>query len=397
MTRRSLQQRLSGAVHWPVAGSLDSHIRAEQVRVIFRQAPPAQLLSIAAAGVICWVLWEHQPDHRRLVLWLATVAAVTLARIALAMRFARRQPIAEEMLGWERAFVVTLTAVTLVWGLGGWLVMPADSPVHQAIVYFFLMGVAGGAVATYAAHTVATTVAVTALMLPATLGFAFEPSLELRVMALGGVLYLTAALRATRTFGFFLRRTFQLSWELQEAYTRARERSMTDELTGIANRRAFVEAATVAFDQAQRYRRPLALLMMDVDHFKRINDTYGHPAGDAALRAVAVELRRAARLADTPGRLGGEEFALLLPETSAREAMVVAERVRRNVAALTVTHGDSKITFTCSIGVADLTREVPGIDGLLSVADEALYRAKTQGRDQVVLARDAEAGRKADA
>jgi diguanylate cyclase (GGDEF)-like protein len=348
------------------------------------------LLSIVAAGVICWVLWDHQHNHAGLLAWLVIVSMLTFGRIALAARFARYQPIAEEMLEWERRFVFSLTAVTVAWGLGGWLIMPADSPVHQAIVYFFLMGVAGGAVASYAAHTIATSIAVTALMLPATLGFAFENSLELRVMAMGGVLYLAAALRSTRTFGYFLRRTFQLSYELRDAYARARERSMTDELTGIANRRAFVEVGTAALDQARRYDRPLTLLMMDIDHFKRINDTYGHAAGDAALRAVAAELRRVARLADTPGRLGGEEFALLLPETSVREAMIAAERVRRDVAALTVTHDDSVLRFTCSIGVAELTPDTPNLDSLLGTADQALYRAKAQGRDQVVQAREAD-------
>jgi diguanylate cyclase len=238
----------------------------------------------------------------------------------LGLVFSRRAPGPEAMVRWERAFVGSLAAVTLAWGLGGWLVMPADSPVHQAIVYFFLMGVAGGAVATYSAHAVAAGLAICALMLPATIGFALQEALELRLMAAGGALYIVAALRSMRGFGFFLRRTLQLSYELQQAYARVREQAHTDELTGLANRRAFVEIGTAATDQARRYHRPLALLMMDIDHFKRINDTFGHALGDAALRAAAGTLRQAARRADTAGRLGGEEFALLMPETTLDQA-----------------------------------------------------------------------------
>jgi len=381
VTRLSLGQRISGA--WPAANSLESHIRAEEVRIVFRQAPPAQLLSLVAAGAVCWVLWDVAP-HRHLVTWLVTVTAITLVRITLGVLFARRRPGPEAMVWWERAFVGSIAAVTLAWGGGAWLVMPDSSPVHQAIVYFFLMGVAGGAVATYSAHAVAAGVAISTLMLPATIGFAFQEAPELRIMAVGGALYLAAALRSMRGFGFFLRRTLQLSYELQQAYARVREQAHTDELTGLANRRAFVEIGTAASDQARRYHRGLALLMMDVDHFKRINDTYGHAVGDAALRAAADTLRRVARRADTAGRLGGEEFALLLPETTVAQAMVVAERVRRDVAALTIPHGNTPIRFTCSIGVAEQTPAVNDLDALLRAADRALYEAKAQGRDRVV-------------
>jgi diguanylate cyclase (GGDEF)-like protein len=381
--RRSIGQRLSIATAWPLADTVESHVRAEKVRIIYRHGPPAQLLSLVAAAVICWVLWNHG-NHAALIAWWVTLTLLTIGRISLASQFARRQPEAERMLGWERAFVVSLGAVTLTWGLGGWLVMPAQSPIHQALVYFFLMGVAGGAVASYGAHVIATTVAICTLMLPATIGFAFAPVLELRILACGGVLYLAAALRSTRSFGFFLRRTFQLSYELREAYARVREQSRTDELTQLANRRAFLEYGTTATDQSRRYRHPLSILMIDIDHFKRINDTYGHAAGDDALRAVAAELRKAARAADTPGRLGGEEFAILLPETTAAEALTVAERVRQEVKALRLAHEGVTIQFTCSIGIAELTETIEDIDTLLHHADEALYEAKESGRDRVV-------------
>lgn len=375
-------RRLTPLTPWPAAGSLDAHIRAEEVRVVFQQAPPAQLISIVAAAVICYALWGVS-DHRRLIVWISLIALCVVGRISLALVFRRRAPNLDRMPAWEMAFVASLAFVSLVWGVGGWIVMPHDSLVHQAIVYFYLMGVAGGAVATYSAHAPAAAVAVFALMLPVTTGFALQNVLELRALAAGGLLYMAAALRSTRSFGFYLRQTYELSYELQLALGRARELARTDDLTGLANRRAFVELGTTALDQARRYERPLSLVMFDIDRFKQINDSHGHAAGDEVLRAVAAAARQAARSADTPGRLGGEEFALLLPETGAAAATALAERLRRDVAALSIAHNGTALRCTCSFGVAERDAAVLNLDALLSAADEALYRAKAAGRDRV--------------
>jgi diguanylate cyclase (GGDEF)-like protein len=375
--------RRTPIVPWPAAGTLDAHVRAERVRLVILQAPPAQLVSIVAVGVVCAVLWGVS-DHARLITWFVIVTSFTIARIALALAFRARNPGSAQMRRWEAWFVATLAAVSLAWGVGGWLVMPPESPIHQAVVYFFLMGVAGGAVASYSAHTAATTVAICCLMIPATIGFAFEDVPALRTMAAGGTLYLLAAVRSTRTFGFFLRRTFQLQFELHDAMGRAQAQARTDDLTGIANRRAFVEQGRAAVEQARRYGRPLSLVMFDIDHFKKINDTHGHAAGDDVLVAVAATLRRAARASDTPGRLGGEEFAVLLPETEAAEADAFAERLRRDMAAMKVTSDDHVISLTCSFGVAECGPNAGQLDTLLGAADDALYKAKAAGRDRVV-------------
>ena len=375
-------RRLTPIIPWPAVGSLDSNIRAEEVRVVFQQAPPAQLISIVAVGVIALALWGVA-SHTRLLIWAAAITVCVAGRIGLGLAFSRRQPTLEDMPVWETRFVVSLAVVSLVWGVGGWYVMPWHSPLHQALVYFYLMGVAGGAVATYSAHALASAVAVFALMLPVTVAFALQDVLELRALAAGGVLYILAALRSTRTLGFFLRRTLTLSYELNQAYGRARELARTDELTGLANRRAFVEMGAAAVDQARRYNRALALVMFDIDYFKRINDTHGHAAGDEVLRAVARVIKETARVADTPGRLGGEEFALLLPETGAAAATALAERLRRDVAALVVPHNGTELRCTCSFGVAERDQAVFNLDALLGKADAALYLAKAQGRNQV--------------
>jgi diguanylate cyclase (GGDEF)-like protein len=362
--------------------SVDARVRAEQVRVIYQQAPAALLISLLVSAVLCFILWDVT-DRARLAGWFVLLAFLALVRIGIVAAFRRRNPDAGEMPVWERRFVVSLVTTGLVWGVGGWLVMPADSLVHQAVVYFFLMGMAGGAVATYSAHAACTYVTIGAVLLPATGWFVLQDDVLLRAMAAGGLVYVGAAYRATRVLSFFLHRSFQLSHELQIANEKAEQLARTDELTGLRNRRAFYEQGELAVVQAQRYGRPLSAVMLDIDHFKTINDTWGHSAGDDALRALAGVITKSARSTDITGRVGGEEFAIVLPETTGNDAAAQAERLRRDVAGLSFRHGSIEITFTCSFGVAELD-DSGSLDVLIARADAALYEAKAQGRNRVI-------------
>ncbi|MEJ2538519.1 MAG: GGDEF domain-containing protein [Gemmatimonadota bacterium] len=163
----------------------------------------------------------------------------------------------------------------------------------------------------------------------------------------------------------------------------------TDALTGLVNRRRFTERLEEEVERAQRYDRPLALVLLDLDHFKKVNDTWGHPTGDRVLEATAEALRRVLREMDLAGRLGGEEFAILLPETDATGAAALGERVRREIRD-TVHRSDAGAPFhvTASLGVSWLSPgDDPDGEALLSMADRALYGAKAGGRDRVVSKR----------
>lgn len=157
----------------------------------------------------------------------------------------------------------------------------------------------------------------------------------------------------------------------------------TDELTGLANRRAFIDRLDEEFSRAGRYALPVSVLMLDIDHFKQVNDTHGHAAGDALLRAFAGLLREKLRRPDICGRLGGEEFAVLLPNTPCRGAFEIADRLRQAVAAMRVPIEDGEVGCTVSIGVCDLMENVASASEALSRADRALYRAKSSGRNRV--------------
>jgi diguanylate cyclase (GGDEF)-like protein len=153
----------------------------------------------------------------------------------------------------------------------------------------------------------------------------------------------------------------------------------------VLNAGAWQGEAALAIARAQRRREPLAVLLADVDHFKKVNDTHGHLTGDAVLRTLAAEMRQQVRESDLVGRFGGEEFVILLAGTTAEEACQVAERVRRGAGVVKVLTHDEIVGVTVSIGVAALGTHGADLFELLAAADIALYQAKNTGRDRVCL------------
>ena len=165
----------------------------------------------------------------------------------------------------------------------------------------------------------------------------------------------------------------------------------TDPLTQVPNRGHFLTLAQHEFSRCRRYGHPLSLWMLDIDHFKSVNDTYGHQAGDVALQSVAAISRQALRDWDILARVGGEEFAVLLPETEATQSLAVAERLRQIVSTTAVPLDDKETThITVSIGIATAREDDNDLDKLLGRADRALYEAKRTGRDKVCLAEQVE-------
>lgn len=169
--------------------------------------------------------------------------------------------------------------------------------------------------------------------------------------------------------------------ELQRVLAGERRKARTDELTGLNNRRQFLEVGRQLLNVAQRYAQPLSIVLFDIDYFKRTNDTYGHRAGDAVLRSVARVAREHSRQADVVARYGGEEFILALPNTKLADALVLAEGLRKEVAACRIDIGGRNVAVTMSAGVAQSRVGETTIDALIERADRALYMAKGSGRD----------------
>jgi diguanylate cyclase (GGDEF)-like protein len=198
------------------------------------------------------------------------------------------------------------------------------------------------------------------------------------VLSLAGSLSILLSLSGV----LFINRSRRQKRVLQEMNSMLQQQAYTDQLTGCLNRRRWLELAALSVDRANRYGRPLSLLMLDLDHFKEVNDRFGHPAGDEVLRCFAKMVQQKVRRVDSVGRLGGEEFSILLPETTLEMAEVLAERIRASMQNKRFRFSGREVAVTVSLGVAQYEPEQP-LSELLQQADDALYEAKHRGRNRV--------------
>ena len=173
--------------------------------------------------------------------------------------------------------------------------------------------------------------------------------------------------------------------QINYIYTRTKYLSITDELTGLSNRRCFDNTLEKEFLRALRYNNNLTLVMFDIDHFKTVNDTYGHPCGDYILKEVANAALQTFRKTDTVFRFGGEEFVVILTETDIKQSEIPLERFRKTIETLDLTYQNQQINITVSIGACQLDKSIGNKEEFLQKADNALYDAKNSGRNKVVF------------
>jgi len=169
-------------------------------------------------------------------------------------------------------------------------------------------------------------------------------------------------------------------------YEQTKQLAVTDGLTGISNRPNMEQALQNEFERSMRYGAPLSVVLLDVDHFKGVNDTYGHQKGDEILVAIASLLKKVCRANDIAARYGGEEFLMILPQSNAQGAFKIAERVREEMMKMNFTGNESNFSVTTSCGVAELDRDfIKNTDQLVAIADHALYEAKNSGRNKTII------------
>jgi len=194
----------------------------------------------------------------------------------------------------------------------------------------------------------------------------------------GGVDFITKPFRTQE----LLART-RTHVELKKAKEKLLLMATTDELTGLANRRHFMERLHSEFDRVKRYESRYSLLMIDIDLFKSINDNLGHKAGDKALQCASSEMKKSLRASDIIGRVGGEEFSVILPETEIKAALFIAERLRKKVEEALIIYESEQIFLTVSIGVSQSETSDQSVDDIFIRADTAMYNAKKNGRNRV--------------
>ncbi|MBR7800647.1 GGDEF domain-containing protein [Undibacterium fentianense] len=222
----------------------------------------------------------------------------------------------------------------------------------------------------------------TLLSLARILGLMLAPANSVSMFAPTGVtpivLLFASVAQMSMSFAFLLMINFRLAHQLNTLAT-------TDSLTGLLNRRSFEKQAQRELQYSKRTNLPVSLLVIDVDHFKRINDESGHLAGDEVLRQLAQLMTNAVRTNDYIARYGGEEFCILLPNTQSEQAHILAERIRILFSQLDIAWHDKKLTCTVSIGVTDSSAGIEEFESLLSTADQAMYAAKRAGRNRVLI------------
>lgn len=265
------------------------------------------------------------------------------------------------------------TLMAVFFGLGAWDLLRYTPPDLR-----FSFRLAGGLFAVQGLVMLARALMI---VVNPNIGSLFAPDLVQTVVFIWAMLVSIAL-----TFGFLMLNSERLEVDLKKAQVELERLATTDFLTGIANNRSFFETGEREIQRARRYGRPLAVLMLDLDHFKRVNDTHGHAVGDRVLVAVTATCKRFLRDIDLFGRLGGEEFGMLLPETDLDGGRATAERLRQTVAETNIDAGKTTLCITISIGVSVLSPEDDRLESALKRADDALYEAKRSGRNRIVTA-----------
>lgn len=265
-------------------------------------------------------------------------------------------------------------------GVGGlWLI--AGTPVEdQLVTFFFLMGMAGGAISVYTAIRPIALASMAGVLLPATVWFLLFGEGALFSTAIGSVLFMASCTRTTKVLSTALHQSFMLGHQLRHAKDEAEKMANTDYLTGLNNRGAFHDIVTVQMSYCERHKFPASLIALDLDDFKNVNDTYGHSVGDDALRHVSKLIERNTRASDICSRIGGEEFAIFLPNTAIDDAVVVAEKIRSAMEQRPLINDGRVLRITSSFGVSTGNYK---LESLMSVADQALYEAKRAGKNCV--------------
>jgi diguanylate cyclase len=355
-------------------------VHADTLALLFEQSFPALYQSLIIASILCWTLWG-QVEPARLLTWLGVLAASALIRLGMYLLYFRLKPVGHAIFAWERPYAATLVLSSLIWGVGVLWIMPAGNEVAQYVILFFVVGMVGGSLVSYSAHRGMTITAMLGVLLPITLWLFFQPGQIALGLAVASTLFMAGALRGTRVLNSAMQGNLLLGHELKMANRIADHIARTDELTGINNRRAFMELGEQTTRLCQRQRQPLSALLLDVDHFKQINDTYGHSAGDLVLKQIGSLMAQQFRAADVCGRIGGEEFAVLLADTDTQAATSVANKFRQEVANATLQWQGHTLQVTVSIGVASHNAD---LGTLLQRADAAMYQAKNSGRNRVV-------------
>lgn len=382
------------------SSDLNPEIRARQTALLYRNALVGLTVNTSVSALFAAIGYVSRPGYA-IILWWLLMLGVSLSRYQLSARYNSVKPAPSEANSWNRRYIANTTAIAVLWLVGSGLVMWGNGDSYRYLSALVLAAMVAGAVpvlapvkAAFRVYAIPMVGGVALLTFVGATG-ALDWVFGLMILIfLGGVLRSADLLHDTLTESMslmmekgglvqHLERAKEAAEgankELQKTLVELDRLASTDRLTAAWNRRHLEEAVLAEMDRLKRYAQPLSQLVIDIDFFKRINDTHGHAVGDQVLVELACVVRATLRVADSLTRWGGEEFIVLCPNTTLETAAVLAERLRERVANANFP-GVGKLTI--SIGAAEcLAHE--SWDQWFARADHALYRAKANGRNQV--------------
>jgi len=355
------------------------HVLTEKIRLLYINSLVPAMLSGVAALFLVAALWRSA-NHQSLLIWLGITVMLAIMRVSLIISFKQKNPKGKEILKWEKPFSTSLFAVFIVWSIGVLMITPRDNLSSIFIVSVFSIGLAAAAISWYGyiRYVQLGTICLALIPIITVLLTHGEPE-TLWVGAAACFMFLSC-ISTSQIFQKTLNGNLELAYDLELSIKNTEKMARTDVLTGLYNRRAFFDIAPALLKSCHAKELPTSIVMFDVDYFKKINDEFGHAGGDAALQHVAKLIVNKFRKSDICCRFGGEEFAILLPNTSLDEAYIAAEQFRALIAASPVSFSHHQIPITASFGVADIG---DSIDEILNNADYAMYSAKKDGRNLV--------------
>lgn len=359
-------------------------VYAECTQIIYRRRPGALLSHLPVVVLSLWLGWNSTARVSNLV-FVGFLLAYVLHGIRSARSFNAREPTEESARRAARALYVALAALGIVYNLI-FLNLDRHGVAHALDYQLLLLSLyCAGAAASYQHLRGLAIVFMVSSIAPFAVYQFLRGGQKGHVIATLLVIFLVFMSSISLNLHGDVVERLRLTRELRQSRDAAEQLARIDALTGLLNRMAFFERGEALLALARRHDRPISVVMADLDHFKSVNDRFGHSAGDALLASFAETLRANQRASDICARLGGEEFAILLPETTAAAAAQFAERVRLGLVTLRP-NGSQDAAITASFGIAELNPQDNSLDSLIDRADHALYQAKAEGRNRTVTA-----------
>jgi diguanylate cyclase (GGDEF)-like protein len=364
-------------------------VRLEQVRIIYSAIPSSLLVILINSAILSVVQWGVI-DHRVIILWFVTTNSLSLFRGYLHQEFGKLPNSQHTPNIWYQLAVITSALSGACWGAAGIWLFPESSIAHQVFLAFVIAGMCAGGITTLSSIRRAAWAFVLLAITPLIIQFLLVDTQISIGMAIMSMLFVVMLLYSAQRLNGTIVETFTARRERELSEQTIRYQALYDDLTDLPNRRHLLDKLKNEIANAERHNRIGAALFIDLDRFKRINDSLGHNIGDELLLQIAKRIRSRLRNQDTAARLGGDEFVVLLPEVgpdpelAGAQATKIANKIRRLFYSPFVIQGHD-IHLTISVGIALFPHNQVNAEDLIQFADVAMYQAKNEGRDCVRL------------